>query len=220
MFSASSGMLPMLSDISCESATFMCGPRLNKAKENRSEIILVNWKQQLGPGPSNSHQVQIFTSGLRHRCELWKLIPVITFSGCYSSIRLRPDVLIQDRESRVDLISLKSKLEQLGWRSSSVKLTHANCVSLAQDGGKHFREIWRFLKLHCGIFNMENTKKKKKNLNIFLKYWTQRQPSRYDWWRNQRHDVAVHSHVSPLAIILCKFNHHHHILLETELISN
>lgn len=101
-------------------------------------------------------------SGLRHSCELWKLVPVITFSGCYFSIRLQCDVLIQDRESRVDLISLKSKLEQLGQRRWSVKLTHAKCVSLAQDGGKHFREIWRFLKLHSRIFNMENTKKKQK----------------------------------------------------------
>lgn len=162
MFSASSGMLLMLSDISCESAVFMCGPRHNKAKEKRSGITLVNWKQQLGLGPSNS-QVQIFTWGLRHRCELWKLVPVITFSGCYSSIRLRPDVLIQDRASQVDLIFLKSKFEQLGQRSSSVKLTHTNCVSLAQDGGKHFREISRFLKLHSRIFNIENNNKKKRN---------------------------------------------------------
>lgn len=81
-------------------------------------------------------------------------------------------MLIPDRASQVDLIFLRSKLEQLGQRSSGMKLTHANCVSLAQDRGKHFRGIGRFLKLHSGIFNIENNNNNKKNnLNIFLKHW-------------------------------------------------
>lgn len=121
-----------LSDISCQSAASSCGPVLrNAAKERPSEqnsgllkATAGSWASQIFIKLKCSHRV----SNLTASCEGWSplLRLVVVMPSDFFSPMCRAKT-----ESWRDLISLNSKLQHLGQRSWSVKLTHAKCVSLA-----------------------------------------------------------------------------------------